>query len=159
MFNNPYNTYNPQASIDRINNQIAELEKLKNQIPQSPIPQPTNLTQNFSLAPTNQVLMKYANSIDDVKKEIVVNDTPYFSNDLSIVWIKNAKGNIKSYELKEIVEKDEKDLLIESLQIQINQLKEVMNNAKSNNTNVNESVEDEKSSSVSNSKSSKTKSK
>lgn len=33
MFGNPYNAYNPQASLDRINNQIAELEKMKTQIP------------------------------------------------------------------------------------------------------------------------------
>ena len=114
MFNNPY-TYNPQASLDRINNQIAELEKMKNQISSNPIPQPTNLTQNFQLAPTNQTAMKYANSKEDVKKELIIADTPYFSNDLSVVWVKNIKGDIKTYEMKEIVEKDEKDLLIDSL--------------------------------------------
>ena len=119
MFNNPYNTYNQQANVDRINSQIAELEKLKQSLPQNPLP--TNLTQNFQLAPTNQS-MKYANSIEDVKKEIVISDTPYFSKDLSIVWIKNTKGDVKAYELNEIVQKDEKDLMIENLQLQINEL-------------------------------------
>ena len=103
MFNNPYN-YNQQVNLDRINNQIAELEKMKNQISSNPLPQPTNLTQNFQLAPSNNSPMRFANSIEDVKKEIVIANTPYFSNDLSVVWIKNIKGDIKAYEMKEIVE-------------------------------------------------------
>ena len=161
MYNTPYYAnYNPQASIDRINNQIAELEKMKTQIPQAPMPQPTNLTQNFQLAPTNQNAIKYANSIDEVQKDIVIGDTPYFSKDLSIVWIKNTKGEIKSYELKEIVQKDEKDIMIESLQYQIAELrKEIKENAKPTNNNVDEPIESEKPSNVSIPRTSKAKSK
>ena len=122
MFNNPY-TYNSQASLDRINNQIAELEKMKNQISSNPIPQPTNLTQNFQLAPSNNSPMRFANSIEDVKKEIVMANTPYFSNDLSVVWVKSIKGDIKAYEMKEIVEKDEKDIKIDYLTAQVEELK------------------------------------
>lgn len=139
MFNNPYN-YNQQSNVDRINSQIAELEKLKQSLPQNPLP--TNLTQNFQLAPTNQS-MKYANSIEEVKKEIVISDTPYFSKDLSIVWIKNTKGDVKAYELNEIVQKDEKDLMIENLQLQINQLKKEIEDAKPINTNDVEPIESE----------------
>lgn len=115
MFNNPY--YNPQASLDRINNQIAELEKMKQQIPQQ-LQQPTNLTQNFQIAPQTQTGIRYANSIDEVKKEMIISDTPFFSKDMSVLWIKNIKGEIKAYTLAEIVEKDEKDLQIEFLQAQ-----------------------------------------
>lgn len=139
--------YNPMT-IDRINNQIADLERLKQQIPQAPI------TQNFQLAPQGGI--KYANSIEEVEKEIVYSDTPYFSNDLSVLWLKNTKGDIKSYELKEIVKKDEKDLLIESLQLQINQMKEMIEH-ESTYTNVDEPNEDEKSSSVSSNRTSKKK--
>ena len=47
MYNTPYsNNYN-QLNLDRINNQIAELEKMKSQISQQPIQPPTNLTQNL----------------------------------------------------------------------------------------------------------------
>ena len=95
---NPY-MYNPQVSIDRINTQIAELEKMKQQIPM--MPQPTNLTQNFQIAPTTNSVIKFANSIDEVQKNIVIGETPYFSNDMSVVWIKDIKGNIKTYELNE----------------------------------------------------------
>lgn len=159
MFNNPYN-YNQQANVDRINSQIAELEKLKQSLPQTP--SPTNLTQNFQLAPANQS-MKYANSIEEVKKEIVIGDTPYFSKDLSVVWIKTPKGDVKAYELNEIVQKDDKDLMIENLQLQINELtksiKEMNENAKSITTNDDESNESEESSSIQVHRTSKAKSK
>ena len=125
MYNNPYmSSYNPQINIDKINEQINNLEKMRNQI-QQPI-QPTNLTQNFQLAPTNRDMMRYAGSIEEVQRDMVISDTPYFSKDMSVVWIKNQKGNIKTYELNEIVPKDEKDLQIELLQSQINDLRKEM---------------------------------
>lgn len=131
--NNPYMTaYSPQANIDRINNQIAELEKMKSQIPQQLQQQPTSLTQNFQLAPNNRDVIKYANSIDEVQRDMVVGDTPYFSRDLSIVWIKNTKGDIKSYELIEIIPKDEKDMQIDLLMTQINELKGMIQNERTN---------------------------
>ena len=135
MFVNPYNAYNPQASLDRINNQIAELEKMKTQIPMQ---QPTNLTQNFQIAPTNNVI-KHAESMEEVQKNMVISDTPFFSNDMSIVWIKSTNGEIKSYELKEIIQKDEKDIQIEYLQAQIEELKKEVKKDESN-TDVNEST-------------------
>lgn len=152
-----YNSYySPQMTIDRINTQIAELEKLKGQIPQ--MQQPTNLTQNFQLAPTNRELMRYASSIEEIKKEIVIADTPYFAKDMSVVWIKNTRGEIKTYELNEIIPKDEKDIRIEFLQSQIEELKkEVSSNAKSNDDDVDEPTESKKSTNVSNGRSSKEK--
>ena len=118
MFNN-YPIYNPQASIDRINNQIAELEKMKQQIPQAPMP--PSLTQNFQISPPNHDVIKYANSIDDVQKDMVIGDTPYFSKDMSVVWVKNIRGEIKTYELTEIIPKDEKDIQIEMLKAKISE--------------------------------------
>lgn len=114
------NMYTPQANIERINAQIAELEKIKSQIPMQ---QPTNLTQNFQITPTNRDFIKYANSIDEVQKEMVIGETPFFSKDMSVVWIKNSKGEIKTFEMNEIVPKDDKDIKIEYLQAQIEELK------------------------------------
>lgn len=148
MYNNPYiNAYNPQVSVDRINSQIAELEKMKTQM-QQPIQPPTNLTQNFQIAPTNRDVIKYATSIDEVQRDMVVGDTPYFSKDMSVVWIKNTKGDIKTYELNEIVPKDNKDLQIEYLQAQIKELKKGMIKNEPSNEYVDEPVEDEEPSSV-----------
>jgi len=119
MYNNPYMSgYNPQVTVDKINAQMNELEKMKQQL-QQPIQQPTNLTQNFQIAPTNRDVIRYASSIDEVNRDMVIGDTPFFSKDLSIVWIKNTKGEIKTYELIEIIPKDDKDIQIELLQAQI----------------------------------------
>ena len=131
MYNSYLNTYSPQSNIDRINNQIAELENMKKQINQQPV-QPTNLTQNFQLAPANQSSMRFANSIEDVKKSVILGDTPFFSNDMSVVWVKNNKGEIKSYELNEIIPKDEKDMQIELLMSQIQELKGMIQNERVN---------------------------
>lgn len=147
MYNNPYySNYNMQQSLDNINNNIAELEKLKQQI-QSRQNQPA-INQTFQLAPTNQNSMRYANTIEDVNKEMVTGDTPFFSKDLSIVWIKNAKGEVKSYELNEILIKDDKDIMIESLQNQINELKGMIKNEHNGDTNG--STQSSQSSSISN---------
>jgi len=144
-----YNNYNPQVSLDRINTQIAELEKMRNQM-QQPIQPP--ITQNFQIAPTNRETIKYASSIDEVQRDMVIGDTPYFSKDMSVVWIKNTKGDIKTYELNEIIPKDEKDLRIEYLQAQIEELKKGMIKNERNTTiddTITEPVEDEKSTGVS----------
>ena len=122
MYNNPYNMINNYSLNDRIDNEIERLKQMKTQVQQ-----PTPITQNFQLAPTHNG-MKYANTIDDVKKEIVYFDTPYFSKDLSVLWIKNSKGDIKAYELTEIVEKDNKDIQIEYLMEEINKLKGMIRN-------------------------------
>lgn len=135
MYNNPYMNYNMQTNIDKINEQISNLEKMKNQL-QQPIPQPTNLTQNFQLAPSNRENMRYANSIDEVQKETINVETPFFSKDMSVVWVKNTQNQIKTYELTEIVPKDEKDLQIELLQSQINDLRKEMKNNEQYITNV-----------------------
>ena len=145
MYNNPYfnNGYNPQMNMDRINEQISQLEKMKQQM-QQPVqtPQPTNLTQNFQLAPNNHT-MKFVNTIDDVNKEVVYYDTPFFSKDMTVMWIKNTKGDIKSYELNEIVPKDAKDMQIEYLQAQIEELRgKIENDANVKNVNAKQNATD-----------------
>lgn len=150
MYNNPYmNVYNQQMSIDKLNEQINNLEKMRNQL-QQPVQQPTNLTQNFQLAPTNRDVIRYATSIEEVQRDMVLGDTPYFSKDMSIVWIKNTKGDIKTYELNEIIAKDDKDIQIELLQAQINEMKGMIESAKSNDEYINEPIKSEKSTNVSN---------
>jgi hypothetical protein len=104
-------------------------QQMQQPVQQSPI------TQNFQLAPTNHG-MRFVDTIDDVNKEVVYYDTPYFSKDMSVLWVKNAKGDIKSYELNEIIPKDAKDLQIEFLQSQIEELKGKIEND-ANVTNVN----------------------
>ena len=124
--NNFYNPYMMQGNYvtelqnmrDRIDNQI---QQVQNQ--QRNMQQPTNLTQNFQLAPNNTSNVKFVNSIEDVQKELVVLDTYFFNNDITNLWIKNTKGDIRIFDVKEIIPKDEKDILIENLQKQLNELK------------------------------------
>lgn len=129
MYNNAYMqnypiNYGQQSLNDRIDNQIAQLNQMKEQLKSQ---QPA-INQTFQLAPSHQNGVRYANTIDDVNKETVYSDTPFFSKDMSVLWIKNTKGDIKTYELIEIVAKDEKDLQIELLQTQINELRKEMSN-------------------------------
>lgn len=164
MYGNPYlSAYNPQATVDKINAQINDLERLKSQIPQNNQPQqPTNLTQNFQLAPQNHDVIKYASSMEEVQRDMVIGDTPYFSKDMSVVWIKNTKGEIKTYELNEIIPLDSKDIKIQYLEAQIEELKKGMLNNESN-ANVDEQItnanESKKSSTVSTVRATKGKSK
>ena len=146
MFNNPYG-YNPQANVDRINSINNEIANLEMRRTQAMMPQPMQpITQNFQILNGNSV-MRFANNIEEVQRDFVIGDTPFFSKDLSVVWIKNTKGEIKTYELNEIVEKDEKDIKIEMLQAQLDELKKVNINEPSNEY-VDEPIKNEKSTGI-----------
>ena len=145
MYNNPYmnyqQNYNQQSMNDRIDNQIAQLQQMKEQMKHNQQPA---INQTFQLAP-QQSGMRYANSLDDVNKEMVYVDTPFFSKDMSVVWIKNNKNEIRTYELNEIVPKDAKDMQIEYLQAQIQELKGMINNdANVSNVNAKQNATDTK---------------
>ena len=74
MYNNSYlpNYYNQQASLERINEQISQLENLKKQMQQPQPQQPTSLTQNFQLAPTTRDVIRYASSMEEVQRDVVI---------------------------------------------------------------------------------------
>lgn len=152
MYNNPYmlnQNYNQQSMNERIDNQIAQLQQMKEQMKHNTQPA---INQTFQLAP-QQSGMKFANSLDDVNKEMVYVDTPFFSKDMSVVWIKNNKNEIKAYELNEIVPKDEKDIKIDFLLAQIEELKKGMRKNESYdviNEPITKSNEDEEPTNVSN---------
>jgi len=131
LYNNAYarnynNVFNQQNMNEQIDYQINQLQQMKRQI-ENNTQQPA-INQTFQLAPTNNHTIRYANTIDDVFKEQVFYDTPFFSKDMSVLWIKTAKGDIKSYELNEIIPKDNKDFEIEYLKSQIEELKGMIKN-------------------------------
>lgn len=124
MYNNSYmNNYQQniaqQSLNERIDNEIERLKQMKTNM-QQPI-QP--ITQNFQFAPANNGI-KLVNSVDDVKKELTIMETPFVNSDYSTLWIKNAKGDIRTFALEEILPKDDKDILIEQLRQEIKHLKE-----------------------------------
>jgi len=170
MYNNPYlQNYSQQSLNEKIDNEIAKLQQMKNHNVSQPA-----INQTFQLAPTNNGI-RFVNDIEDVKKELAISETPFINKDYSILWIKNAKGDIRTFELNELIPKDEKDLIIEKMQLQIdklnNQIKEMNSNeqyyAKSYDENRYEyeseqhiePIKDEKSSNVSSNRTSKSKSK
>jgi len=175
MYNNPYmsNTYNSnlmqQNLNDKIDSEIAKLQQMKNHNTNQPA-----INQTFQLAPNSNGI-RFANDIEDVQKEFAINETPFINKDYSTLWIKNAKGEIRIFELNEIIPKDEKDTIIEDLQHQINllskQIKEMNDNEQYNAKSDDESryeyesehpvesVKSTKSSNVSNNRTSKSKSK
>jgi hypothetical protein len=118
------NNYNQQSINERIDNQITQLQQMKEQMKNTQQPA---INQTFQLAPQHSGI-KYVNTLEDVNKEVVYTDTPFFSKDMSVLWIKNNKGDIKTYELKEIIPLDSKDMQIQYLQSQIEELKGMINN-------------------------------
>ena len=134
--NNPYiQNYSQQSLNDKIDNEIARLQQMKNHN----ITQPA-INQTFQLAPQNNGI-KFVNGKKKKKKEFTIAD-------------------------KEIKPKDEKDLIIEDLQKQINEMKGKIRNEQQyretsneyESKQFNEPIKDEKSSNVSNVKPSKPKS-
>lgn len=145
---NMNNMYNSQNSIDKINTQLAELERMKQQLQQAMQPA---INQTFQLAPQNNPL-KIVDKKEDVEKELAVTDTPFVNKDYSILWIKNNKGEIRTFNIQEVKPKDEKDALIENLQYQVYQLNtklEAMNNEKHTSEQYNESTKTETTSTIS----------
>lgn len=134
MYGNPYNNQiymqDLQGLRDRIDRQMQMQMNNQSQ-------QPTPITQNFQLAPNqNNNGIKYAENIDEVKKELVFTDTLFVNKKYTLLWYKNASGEVKTYGLKEIIELDEKDQKIAELEAKINTLvKEIEKNEQSVNKN------------------------
>lgn len=158
---NYYNAGMYMPSVDRINKQIEDLQNLKSQM-QNPMQMPNSATpainQTFQLANTNNMNDfdgKYANNVDEVKNTLALRNMLFVNKEMNILWLKDVTGNIKSYTLTEIVELDEKDKKIIELEKQIESMKGMILNAKSDNVNVDEPIAKSKSTNVPNDKSSK----
>ena len=156
-YQRPYNvSLNEQGMYDQITGQINQLQQMREQIKnnmqlqQQHQQQPTSINQTFQLAPNSSNGIKYASSLDEVNRETVFVDTPFFSKDMSVLWVKTPQNEVKAYELNEIVEKDEKDLQIEFLMAQIEELKKGMkkDDTKPTITNDDEPVKSKESSSI-----------
>lgn len=132
------NMYGFQPNIDRINRQIEDLQNLKMQM-QSPQPmmnpQTPAINQTFQLSnpqSLNDFDGKYVTGIDEVKNTLAIKNTLFLNKEMNLLWLKDVSGNIKSYTLTEIIELDEKDKKIQELEKQLNEMKGMMENVKSN---------------------------
>lgn len=140
MFN-PYNNQMYMQDLQGLRDKIDRQMQLANQNQ----PQTAPITQNFQLAPNQNNGIKYVNTIDDVRKELVFADTLFVNKEYSLMWLKNASGDIKSYELKEIVELDQKDKKIKELEEKINMLMKEKANEQYVDKNVNGATSSKKS--------------
>lgn len=142
--NGQYYMQNLQDMRDRIDNQMKQYQQNQMQM-QQPVTQP--ITQNFQLAPqptNNEIQAKYVNNIDDVKNTFVMTTGLFVNKEMNTLWFKNVNGDIRTFNLQEIIEQDERDLEIQRLRNEIENMKGMIMN-ESNNTNVDEQIADEKS--------------
>lgn len=139
---NPYNNQMYMQDLQGLRDRIDRQMQMANQNQ----PQTAPITQNFQIAPnqTNQGI-KYVNSIDDVKKELVFVDTLFVNKEYTQLWYKNASGEVKTYELREIIELDEKDRKIADLEAKIDMLLKEKENEQYVNENVNGTTTSKKS--------------
>ena len=130
--NNQYYMNDLQSMRDRIDKQMAQIQQSQMQ---QQTQQPTPITQNFQLAP-NSLNNKsdldgfIVNDIQEVKNKIVFNDTFFINKDYTLMWKKDTNGNIKTFTIQEVVELDEKDKKILSLQKEIEEMKGLILNDK-----------------------------
>ena len=142
--NNQYymqNMQDLQNMREKIDRQMQQMQQFnQNQMQQQPTP--TNLTQNFQLAPNptnNELESKYVNNIDEVKGIFVMKTGVFLNKELNTLWIKNTNGDIRTFELSEIIQTDPKDVEINNLRQELQIIKEMI----SNESNVNNTDYDE----------------
>lgn len=131
--NNPYYMQDLQTMRDRIDSQLKAL-------------QPQAITQNFQIAPsTSELEGRYANNIDEVKNTFVLKAGLFINKDLDTLWLKDTNGKIRTFEITEIVEIDDKDREIRDLKKKIEEMKGMIENAsRRSNENVDEQITEPK---------------
>lgn len=132
--------YNPYNNMYNQNNALMELqnmrERIDRQIQQAQQPQqqmqPTmpQINQSFQLAPqsnnSNELEGRYAENIDEVKNTFVMKTAIFVTKDYSTLFVKDVSGNIKTYKTEEVVEVDAKDLQIQELKKQLDEMKNMI---------------------------------
>lgn len=140
--NNQYYMQDLQNMKDRIDRQMQQVQQM-NQNQMQP-QMPTNLTQNFQLAPNpsnNELESKYVNNIDEVKNTFVMKTGVFINKDFTSLWIKDVTGNIRTFKTEEVIELDPKDKEIQMLRNEIERMKGMMSNAvEYDNTDIDEPV-------------------
>lgn len=157
--NNQFYLQDLQNLRDKVDKQMQQIQMQQQQQPM-PMQQPTNLTQNFQLAPNmnnnTDLESRYATTIDDVKNTLVVKTGIFVTKDFSTIWIKDVTGKIRTFNTIEVVEMDDKDREIYALKKEIEEMKGMIKN-ESSSTNIDEPVENKKSTRISNNKQSNAK--
>ena len=139
--NNQYymqNMQDLQNMKERIDKQMQQMQQFnQNQIQnQQPIPQ---INQSFQLAPNptnNELESKYVNNIDEVKGIFVMKTGVFLNKELNTLWIKNTNGDIRTFELNEVIQQDPKDVEINNLKQELEKMKEMITNESNGNSTI-----------------------
>ena len=131
MYNNQYYINELQAMKDRIDTQIRQHQ---NQY-QQPVQQP-QIHQSFQLAPQSnisEIQAKYVTDINEVQNTFVMSLGMFVNKELNTMWLKNTNGEIRTFNLNEIIEKDPKDIEIDSLKQELEEMKLLIKNSQNTN--------------------------
>lgn len=124
--NNQFYMQDLQNMREKIDRQMQQVQQMnQNQMQQQPIPQP-QIHQSFQLAPQSsfsEIQAKYVSDINDVKNTFVMSLGMFLNKEMTTLWLKNINGEIRTFSLNEIIEQDPKD-------IEINNLKQELENMK-----------------------------
>lgn len=143
MYNyNPYNQLNQGYNSYAQNNYLNELQQMRDKIDkqiqqsqqaqqQQPIqPQVPQINQSFQLAPqqnnNSELESRYAENIDEVKNTFVMKTAIFVNKDFSTMYVKDVSGNIRTFKTEEVFEIDEKDIQIQNLQRELEEMKSLM---------------------------------
>ena len=134
-----------QNMREKIDRQMQQMQQLnQNQMQQQ---QPVPITQNFQLAPNptnNELESKYANNIDEVRNTFVMKTGVFLNKELNTLWIKNTNGDIRTFELSEIIDIDPKDKEIAILKQELEKMKEMISNESNGNNTDNDGADESK---------------
>ena len=118
-----YNPYNQNMYMQDLQNMRDRIDRQMQQISQPQNNHQAPITQNFQIASNqNTNGIKYVDTEEQVKKELVFADTLFVNKDYTLMWLKNTSGSIKTYELNEVIELDEKDRKIADLEAKLDKL-------------------------------------
>ena len=122
--------YNPQQMIDRINNQIKELEGLRNNYQNVMQPAPVNnfINTNQQLPQNDMIEMRILNENEQVDNIYVQNKT-LFLNEKNMI-LKDTNGKLEKWNIKKIYPIDEKDIKIDELSKKVAELEARLNEPK-----------------------------
>lgn len=124
MYGNPY--LNNQFNLNKIDNNIKELQALKQQMQTyQPIQQPSNII-NVGNASTLEFEAKFLQKDQLVEDLFVTHKTAFISPENGFLKIKDIDGTIVTYNL--IAPKDEKDIKIEELERRLQEYEHRTNN-------------------------------
>lgn len=129
-----YGMYNPYGNpIDRIDNQIKELENLRKNYQNMPQQQPIQNIIN-----TNGSQMEFEarilNENENPNEILVQRKTMFFEPKKGKLYIKELNGDIKEYDV--VLPLDEKDLKIQELERRLNELSNAYEHGTTNEENV-----------------------